>query len=45
MKDIFGEQWEENKAAAGGHELAPPEWAEIADEGIPLPPFKWDEES
>jgi hypothetical protein len=22
----------------------PPEWAEIAEDGIPLPPFKWDEE-
>ena len=36
-------QWEENKAATGGHEFNPPEWAEIADDGIPLPPFKWDE--
>jgi hypothetical protein len=37
-------RWEENKEATGGHEFRPPEWAEIAHDGIPLPPFKWDEE-
>ncbi|MGQ9474679.1 MAG: Eco57I restriction-modification methylase domain-containing protein [Actinomycetota bacterium] len=37
-------QWEENKEATGGHIWDPPEWAEIAEDGIPLPPFKWDEE-
>ncbi len=37
-------QWEENKAATGGHEFKPPEWAEVAEDGIPLPPFKWDED-
>ncbi len=36
-------QWEANRAATGGHEWAPPDWAEIAKDGIPLPPFKWDE--
>jgi len=25
------------------HIWNPPEWAEIAEDGIPLPPFKWDE--
>ena len=33
-----------NKATTGGHEWKPPEWAEIFKDGIPLPPFKWDEE-
>ncbi len=37
-------QWEENKAATGGHSWAPPEWCEIEPEGCPLPPFKWNEE-
>jgi hypothetical protein len=37
-------QWEENAAETGGHLWEPPAWAEIAPNGIPLPPFKWDEE-
>lgn len=37
-------QWEENKSATGGHEWNPPEWVEIDKDGIPLPPFKWDED-
>ena len=37
-------QWENNKAAAGGHKWAPPGWAHLDTEGIPLPPFKWDED-
>jgi hypothetical protein len=36
-------QWDENRVHTGGHEWNPPEWAEIAEDGIPLPPFKWDE--
>lgn len=44
MKALLRQQWEANKAATGGHEWAPPEWAEIEQDGIPLPPFKWDEE-
>lgn len=43
MKALLRQQWEENKALTGGHEWAPPEWAEIEPDGIPLPPFKWDE--
>jgi hypothetical protein len=35
---------EEHKTATGGHEFNPPEWAEIAEDGIPLAPFKWDED-
>lgn len=44
MKALFHQQWEANKAATGGHEWKPPEWAEIDKDGIPLPPFKWDED-
>lgn len=44
MKTFLRQQWEENKAATGGHTWAPPEWAEIEPDGIPLPPFKWNED-
>jgi hypothetical protein len=44
MKALLRQQWEDNKAATGGHEWAPPEWAEIEPDGIPLPPLKWDED-
>ncbi len=37
-------QWEENKKSTGGHSWSPPDWAEIDPDGIPLPPFKWDED-
>jgi hypothetical protein len=37
-------QWEENAAETGGHRWEPPDWAEIAPDGIPLPPFRWDED-
>jgi hypothetical protein len=37
-------QWEENAAETGGHRGHPPEWADIAPDGIPLPPFRWDED-
>lgn len=43
LKVAIKKQWEENKAATGGHEGAPPEWCEINEAGCPLPPFKWDE--
>ncbi len=36
-------RWEENGTVAVEHEWNPPEWAEIAEDGIPLSPFKWDE--
>jgi hypothetical protein len=40
------QQWDENVAETdGGHANAePPSWAEIAPDGFPYPPFKWDEE-
>jgi hypothetical protein len=44
LKGLIRSQWEENKAATGGHDFNPPEWAEIAEDGIPLAPFKWDED-
>jgi len=45
LKAEIKKQWEENRAATGGDEWNPPEWAEIAEDGIPLPPFKWDDPS
>jgi hypothetical protein len=44
LQELIRRQWEENKAATGGHEFNPPAWAEIAQDGIPLAPFKWDED-
>ena len=43
LRAMIRKQWEENRVATGGHKWNPPEWAEIAEDGIPLPPFKWDE--
>jgi len=43
LRELIHCQWEENQAATGGHEFNPPEWVKIAEDGIPLPPFKWDE--
>jgi len=36
--------WEANRAATGGHRWEPPEGMAPAPDGIPLPPFVWDEE-
>jgi uncharacterized protein (DUF433 family) len=50
LQTAITKQWEENKAASGGHTWSPPEWCvdyglkPEEDEGCPLPPFKWDEE-
>ena len=45
LQEAILEQWEENAAAAGGgHEWDPPEWIAVEPDGIPLPPFKWDED-
>ena len=43
FKSEIKKQWETSRVATGGHAWEPPEWAEIAEDGIPLPPFKWDE--
>lgn len=44
-------QWDENAQETGGHRWDPPEWIDAYQEietdpakGIPLPPFKWDED-
>ncbi len=44
LKSLIQQQWEANKAATGAYRFEPPEWAEIAEDGIPLPPFKWNED-
>jgi len=44
MKALLRQQWEANKAENGGHKWKPPEWVEIEQDGIPLPPFKWGDE-
>lgn len=43
LKAEIRKQWEANRTPTGGHTWNPPEWVEIAEDGIPLPPFKWDE--
>jgi len=46
LRTAIMNQWDENVAETdGGHAGAePPPWAEIAPDGFPYPPFKWDEE-
>ncbi|WP_440950797.1 Eco57I restriction-modification methylase domain-containing protein [Methanosphaerula subterraneus] len=44
MRGRLREQWAANAAITGGHPFEPPAWAEIAEDGCPLPPFVWDEE-
>lgn len=44
LKGIIHRQWQDNRDKTGGHEWQPPVWVEINESGIPLPPFKWDEE-
>jgi len=45
LQEAILEQWEENAAATdGGHIWNPPEWINVDADGIPLPPFKWDED-
>jgi hypothetical protein len=43
MQALIRTQWEQNRAQTGGHEWNVPEDAFINENGIPLPPFKWDE--
>jgi hypothetical protein len=44
LRSSIENQWRDNKNATGGHEFNPPELAANAEDGIPLPPFKWDDE-
>jgi hypothetical protein len=46
LRAALKQQWDENAAETdGGHAGAePPSWTEIAPDGFPYPPFKWDEE-
>jgi hypothetical protein len=44
LRTLLRKQWAANEMATGGHAWDPPAWAEIAEDGIPLPPFKWDDE-
>jgi len=46
LRAALKQQWDENVAGTdGGHvDAEPPSWAEIAPDGFPYPPFKWDEE-
>lgn len=51
LRAIIHEQHVENRTATGGHEWKLPDWIEAYPEietdpkkGIPLPPFKWDED-
>ncbi|MHB1462503.1 MAG: Eco57I restriction-modification methylase domain-containing protein [Armatimonadota bacterium] len=44
LRQAIMQQWDENQTATGGHEWNPSEWAVIDEDGIKLPPFKWDED-
>ena len=44
LRGLIEQQWEANRAATGGHPWDPPVWIEIATDGCPLPPFKWDDD-
>ncbi|NPV48386.1 MAG: DUF559 domain-containing protein [Armatimonadetes bacterium] len=44
LRQALQQQWEANRSETGGHEWNPPEWAEIAADGCPLPPFKWSDD-
>ncbi len=51
LRTAIKQQWEANAAVTGGHTWDLPEWLEAYPEieadqnkGIPLPPFKWDED-
>ena len=51
LRAAIRRQWEENAAATGGRPWEPPDWVSACPEvetdprrGIPLPPFRWDED-
>ena len=39
LRQALQQQWEANRSETGGHE-----WAEIAADGCPLPPFRWSDD-
>ena len=41
LHDVIKKQWDENQTETDGHPWEPPEWVEISEDGLPLPPFKW----
>lgn len=49
LKAALRKQWAEAERDTGGHPWAPPAWSDAAGtspettDGIPLPPFRWDE--
>lgn len=44
LRGRFRAQWQANaEASGGGHPFTPPDWAENAYDGCPLPPFTWNE--
>ncbi len=44
VREAIQTAWESNKAVTGGHEWNHPDWVEINELGIPVPPFRWDED-
>jgi hypothetical protein len=42
IRAMLERQW--HNSATRGHSWDPPAWAEIAPDGCPLPPFKWDDD-
>jgi uncharacterized protein (DUF433 family) len=44
LRELIQQQWNDNKKATGGNEFTPPDGCEIADKGIKLSPFKWNDE-
>ena len=45
LRGLFRKQWQANASVSGGgHPFEPPEWAEIEEDGCPMPPFTWNEE-
>jgi len=44
LRDGIHGQWNENKGSVGGHESSTSDLDKVEEDGIPLPPFKWDED-
>jgi hypothetical protein len=41
---LIEEQSQKNRITTGDNEFEPSEWEEVADGGVPIPPFRWDEQ-